>query len=124
MRTVLTTLLVMFLATGAQADEYLTPPTLEELQASKNIMGLVSRQLKDPDAVKFRSIYFVKSPKGAIVVCGEYNGKNSYGGYTGFKRFYGVDHILDTEESSSGRDAFFYLYVILCNPQSGVKQPG
>lgn len=40
---------------------------------------LVSRSLKDPDSAKFQNI------KG---YCGEANAKNSYGGYTGFKRFY------------------------------------
>lgn len=122
MRTVLIILLALFLATAAQADEYLIPPTPEELQASKNIMGLVSKQLKDPDAAKFRDIYFIKSPKGDIVVCGEFNGKNSYGGYVGFKRFHGVGDIVYTQEEA-GDDAFFYLYNILCKPQSGTKQP-
>lgn len=39
--------------------------------------------LKDPESVQFRGIS--RTPAGDI--CGEYNAKNSYGGYAGFEPF-------------------------------------
>lgn len=47
--------------------------------------------LKDQDSAKFRNIKFAPGEaEGAWVMCGEYNAKNSYGGYAGFSRFMGM----------------------------------
>ena len=43
----------------------------------------VVRQLRDPDSVQFRAEKLAR----AGWLCGELNGKNAYGAYTGFKRF-------------------------------------
>jgi hypothetical protein len=52
--------------------------------------------LKDPDSVKFRGLTAYKlyetSSSKADVLCGEVNAKNSYGGYSGFKRFVKVSN--------------------------------
>ena len=40
---------------------------------------------KDADALKFRNEF--DSPTVPGIKCGEVNGKNSFGAYTGFKRF-------------------------------------
>jgi len=42
--------------------------------------------LKDPDSAKFRNVRIVRYLEGKVV-CGEVNGKNSYGGYAGFTPF-------------------------------------
>lgn len=42
--------------------------------------------LKDPASAQFRNVRLVSYNNGAVV-CGEVNGKNSYGGYVGFKPF-------------------------------------
>lgn len=47
----------------------------------------VRQSMKDPDAAQFKNIKSVKTLKAIPVVCGEVNGKNSYGGFVGFKRF-------------------------------------
>ena len=60
----------------------------------------VANLLKDPESAQFRNVKLVEykgrprftngavvSPKEGYVVCGEINGKNSYGGYVGFKSF-------------------------------------
>lgn len=64
-----------------------------------------SYDLLDPQAAQFRNIYSVSSGNGHDFVCGEINAKNSYGAYTGFKRFY-VDSIgnvqLDTPDNQLG----------------------
>ena len=43
----------------------------------------VVQQLRDPDSVQFRAEKLTR----AGWLCGELNGKNAYGAYTGFKRF-------------------------------------
>lgn len=47
----------------------------------------VPKSLKDPDSVRFQNLFSVKTDKGGLLVCGELNAKNSFGGYTGFKKF-------------------------------------
>jgi hypothetical protein len=52
----------------------------------------VRKNALDPAAVQFRdekvSLYVPEGKTGTRrVVCGEYNGKNAYGAYTGFKPF-------------------------------------
>lgn len=47
-------------------------------------MKIVKSTLKDPESAEFRNV------KG---YCGEVNAKNSYGGYTGFDKFYVSDQI-------------------------------
>lgn len=67
------------------------------------IQDLVRYDMKDPDATKFRNVRLVNYLDGKVV-CGEYNGKNSYGAYVGFKRFYGSPddyETLSTDSSSS-----------------------
>ena len=51
----------------------------------------VLQQLKDPDSAQFRDVFTspVLNKDGApLAICGEVNAKNSYGGYTGFQKFY------------------------------------
>lgn len=56
-------------------------------QRDFNIMieGIKS-DLKDPDSAKFRNV-FISMYKGKPTLCGELNAKNSFGAYTGYKRF-------------------------------------
>ncbi|MDJ0087717.1 hypothetical protein [Pantoea allii] len=53
----------------------------------------LSQALKDPSSAQFRSMHFVPDPNqsdsvASGFVCGELNGKNSFGAYVGFKRVY------------------------------------
>jgi hypothetical protein len=53
----------------------------------------LSQTMKDPDATQFKWLPAVVARKDKpadtpIGYCGLVNGKNSYGGYVGFKRFY------------------------------------
>jgi hypothetical protein len=48
--------------------------------------ALAANQLRDPGSAQFRNI---KQSGG--FVCGEINGKNGYGAYNGFRRFYGTE---------------------------------
>lgn len=44
-------------------------------------------QLKDPDSVQFRHERIGLIEGNPAVICGEFNSKNSYGGYSGYTRF-------------------------------------
>lgn len=72
------------LACGAHAAGQ--PPKVVEKELRKEFTDL-----KDQDSAKFRNIKFAKNDAGgAWIMCGEYNAKNSYGGYVGFSRFMGM----------------------------------
>ncbi|WP_278369843.1 hypothetical protein [Vreelandella titanicae] len=47
----------------------------------------VANQLRDPESAQFRNISETANNLGMATVCGEVNGKNSYGGYVGYQRF-------------------------------------
>lgn len=58
-------------------DWFVTPKVI---QAKR---GYAMQQMRDPDTVQFRG---ERLTQGGWL-CGELNGKNGYGAYTGFKRF-------------------------------------
>ncbi|MDB2605504.1 hypothetical protein N9Y41_02190 [Planktomarina temperata] len=43
--------------------------------------------LKDPSAAQVEELRLFTNPKGARMVCGRVNGKNSFGAYSGFQVF-------------------------------------
>lgn len=55
----------------------------------------VASNLRNPESARFRDIYSIKGPsfgdQETTYVCGNVNGHNAYGGYAGFKWFYGTD---------------------------------
>lgn len=64
-----------------------TPPALNE----KLLREAMISTLKDAESARFKSIRYAPSDAaGMWEMCGEVNAKNSYGGYAGFTRFYGV----------------------------------
>lgn len=63
-----------FLATGSEEDAVL------------KAKDVIRQELKDPSSAQFQNMQ-VKSYSNGKVICGEVNGKNSYGGYVGFKKF-------------------------------------
>jgi len=61
------------------------------------------RQLfKDPSSVKFKGVAYGKSEATGAVIYGEVNGKNSFGAYTGFKRFISSGGTTLFEEKDAG----------------------
>lgn len=46
----------------------------------------MAKNLKDPASAMFQDVYVVKIGT-SIIICGEVNSKNSYGGYSGFAAF-------------------------------------
>lgn len=53
------------------------------------IQTAVKDGLKDPDSARFGKIVGGLDTKGGLVICGQINAKNSYGGYTGNQIFSG-----------------------------------
>ncbi len=76
----------------------LNQPTEAALSAPKRVLtaaektvltAALSQSLKQPDAAQFKWMPIVLVERDGIIdYCGLVNGKNSYGGYTGFVRFY------------------------------------
>ncbi len=69
--------------------------------ARSRLLDAFQRRLKDPDSVKYRDVVVKhnafpdKDGRRAYLVCGQYNAKNSMGGYGGYSLFvveqYGQD---------------------------------
>lgn len=62
---------------------------------------------KDPNSIVFDDLEVVVSTKGVESLCGMVNGKNSYGGYVGFKPFYFNKEKWEVNSEKSKR---FYFY--------------
>ncbi len=71
-------LAMLLIVTGCGAEK----PTDELLPVAQQA---VAAELKDPDSAKFRRL---TSYPDRGLVCGQVNGKNSYGAYGGFTDFY------------------------------------
>lgn len=65
----------------------------------------LTRSFKDPGAVQFRGLFL--SGKAMPVLCGEVNGKNSYGAFVGYRRFYSTGKALLTEVEPA-RDTYVF----------------
>jgi hypothetical protein len=59
--------------------------------AVEQAKDMIAKQLKDPESAQFQNVVFreteVISETHFGSICGEVNAKNSFGGYTGYKRF-------------------------------------
>lgn len=44
--------------------------------------------MKDPSSVQYRGVRSFVTSGNQRIICGEYNAKNSFGAYTGFKPFW------------------------------------
>lgn len=66
--------------------------TMEPMELTPRIMEktrtVVTYNFKDPDTAKLRDEFGFRLSSGDIAVCGEYNARNSYGAYTGYKPYY------------------------------------
>lgn len=73
----------------------------------------IKARLKDPASAEFRGS-FVSSAGGAPTVCGEVNGKNGFGGYTGFQRFISAGTI-QAIESDMAKGEMDKLWLRVCS---------
>ena len=75
---------------------------------ANKVKAELTRNFKDPSSVMYRGV-FVSNSAGFPMLCGELNGKNSYGAYVGFKRFFagappapGIPGMRHIEEAKDG----------------------
>jgi len=68
--------------------------------------------LMDPEAAKYKDVH-AYAVNGAYVFCGQINGKNGYGGYTGYERFIASSVIVGTEGNVTG---FNKVWRQFCSP--------
>ncbi|MFB7879977.1 hypothetical protein [Brevundimonas diminuta] len=47
----------------------------------------VTNKLRDPSSAQFRNVRRIEHSNGSTMFCGEVNGRNAYGGMSGFQRF-------------------------------------
>lgn len=82
------------------------------INANLKILGekYVKAKLKDPDSAQFQNQFI--GIKGAP--CGEVNSKNSFGGYTGFKRYISVGDAMTVLESDMGPSEFDSSWRQIC----------
>lgn len=59
-------------------------------QQQKQVREGTAKRLKDPEAARFGKLSATRGKDGSLTVCGYVNGKNSYGGYTGYSPFMGM----------------------------------
>jgi len=51
----------------------------------------VRAKMRDPQSVRFRNVVFHRGVGGVPMVCGEVNGRNGFGAYSGFQPFIASD---------------------------------
>jgi hypothetical protein len=74
---------------------------------------VLTRSFKDPETVQFRGLFI--SGKAMPVLCGEVNGKNSYGAYVGFRRFYSTGKpMLNEVEPMRDTYVFERMWPTMC----------
>ena len=74
------------------ADATIEPgmPVKLDPRQQEAVVAAVSKWMKDPPSASFGTMAGVKGRQGHIVVCGEVDGRNSAGTYSGMARFVGV----------------------------------
>ena len=75
---------------------------IQAIQRIRLAKDTVGQSLRDPSSVDFRNVFYRVGKTGIPVVCGEFNAKNSFGGYAGYQKFLtNGSNILATSESVS-----------------------
>ncbi len=50
--------------------------------------SMLRERLRDPESARFRRIRAWRSAAGDVILCGELNARNGFGGYVGYRSFY------------------------------------
>jgi hypothetical protein len=66
-----------------------TTPYVLSAADVETVESTIRYQMKDAASAQFRDLQGAKSASGDVLVCGWVNGRNSFGGYTGFMPFAG-----------------------------------
>ncbi len=86
---------VILSAVKSAIDGAIPPKTKRLSKSAQSLWHIYAKDtirsiMKDPDSVKFRNIRFFShlvSGHEMPVTCGEFNAKNAFGGYIGYKHF-------------------------------------
>ncbi|WP_208348649.1 hypothetical protein [Pseudaestuariivita rosea] len=85
---------LLIIGTVASCGPPPTPVQVTPIVANETTLATARNTLtvglnfKDPAAAQFRNERVYRMATGGTVVCGEVNGKNSFGAYVGFKPYY------------------------------------
>jgi hypothetical protein len=74
-----------------------TDPRVEAAESA------VKEGLKDPGSAQFKNVVVKTNSLGETAVCGEYNARNSFGGYVGFQPFGVVGSVVATQTAELER---------------------
>lgn len=78
--------LATLLLAGCAGVDKVGPEVALPPAAQHTVAQAVADQMKDPNSAEFRNWHAFESQNG-LLVCGEINAKNSFGGYVGFTHF-------------------------------------
>jgi len=74
------------LLSGCAGVDHVGPEVPLLPAAQQGVARAVADQMKDPNSAQFRNWHAFQSNHG-VLVCGEVNARNSFGGYVGFTHF-------------------------------------
>ncbi|WP_333668832.1 hypothetical protein [Acinetobacter guillouiae] len=75
---------------------------------------LIKNSAKDKDSLKFRNIITNKTTEFGLVACGEFNGRNSFGAMTGYKRFISGGQTLFIDGANDTTIPFSEMWIKAC----------
>jgi len=79
----------------------------------------ITREFKDPSSVQWRNLFI--SGDQMPVLCGELNGKNSYGAFVGFKRFYAAENpALQDIENAKNPEIMNKMWPSMCGKKVAI----
>ncbi|GFZ70563.1 hypothetical protein PSE10C_13050 [Pseudomonas amygdali pv. eriobotryae] len=102
-------------ASGNRSNDKSEVAELSDRQGDSKIeaaaLDAVLQSMKDPDSTRFGDDLRVNYIQGKNVVCGSVNSKNSFGGFSGFKRFlYFYEGNQLVVEPKGDFDRLWYLF--------------
>lgn len=99
-------------AACVEAQRARTPPvnwTPTRIRAAAR--QAVTDKVRDPSSAQFRNVRRIEHSNGSTMFCGEVNGRNAYGGMSGFQRFEaGVDRTGDASALIDGGEELNSAY--------------
>jgi len=99
-------------AACVEAQRARTPPvnwTPTRIRAAAR--QAVTDKVRDPSSAQFRNVRRIEHSNGTTMFCGEVNGRNAYGGMSGFQRFEaGVDRTGDASALIDGGEELSSAY--------------
>ncbi|GLQ26116.1 hypothetical protein [Sulfitobacter pacificus] len=110
--------LIAVLITGCAAPVVATKRIPISKSQTATIKETTAYNLKDPGSAQFRNIRQIERTHQdgtkSLLVCGEVNGRNAFGGYVGFSTFHGTLQGRKFKLNGIGNADTNWLYVANC----------